>query len=185
MLPTSGLSTCHNVNPFFSYLSFIYRIPSLTSSTLVYCNHGHRPYAHNLYRTSHHVFGPGIRRRTTTKSSASNSRTESTRGYLCRDEWLHNHSAERASAPYRKVSLLCTQYLRIQRHIRLINPLPSTLIRDRESAFLSDMIIECQNIEFPCHKAIVCAQSPTIRACVQKAPVIAVCNSSLHPPVIL
>ncbi|KAL4760433.1 BTB/POZ domain-containing protein [Aspergillus foveolatus] len=57
------------------------------------------------------------------------------------------------------------------RRKELVHHIENTLIRDRESAFLSDMIIECQNIEFPCHKAIVCAQSPTIRACVQKAPV--------------
>ncbi|KAL4747328.1 hypothetical protein BDW72DRAFT_209676 [Aspergillus terricola var. indicus] len=57
------------------------------------------------------------------------------------------------------------------RRKELVHHIDNTLIRDRESAFLSDMIVECQNIEFPCHKAIVCAQSPTIRACVQKASV--------------
>ncbi|KAL4978936.1 hypothetical protein BDW66DRAFT_157805 [Aspergillus desertorum] len=57
------------------------------------------------------------------------------------------------------------------RRKELVHHIDNTLIKDRESAFLSDMVIECQNIEFPCHKAIVCAQSPTIRACVQKASV--------------
>ncbi|KAL4995427.1 hypothetical protein BDV10DRAFT_188061 [Aspergillus recurvatus] len=57
------------------------------------------------------------------------------------------------------------------RRKELVHHIDNTLIKDPESAFLSDMIIECRNIEFPCHKAIVCAQSPTIKACVQKASV--------------
>ncbi|KAL6234885.1 hypothetical protein BDW75DRAFT_230780 [Aspergillus navahoensis] len=56
------------------------------------------------------------------------------------------------------------------RRKELVHHIDKTLIKDPESAFLSDMIIECRNIEFPCHKAIICAQSPTIRACIQKAP---------------
>ncbi|KAL4782780.1 hypothetical protein BJX76DRAFT_368870 [Aspergillus varians] len=45
------------------------------------------------------------------------------------------------------------------------------LIMNPDFADLSDMTIACQNERFRCHKAVVCAQSATIRNCCKESPV--------------